>query len=92
MLEELTSVRGATEKVQKRHRYELVSWAYYQLRQMIEYKAAKAQSKVMAVDPHYTSQACPKCGHTEKGHHHKNIIGLRVRTAIIGPMMTALVE
>ncbi len=39
VLEELTGVRGATEKVQKRHRYEFVSWAYYQLRQ-IAYKAA----------------------------------------------------
>ena len=71
VLEDLTGVRGATEKVRKRNRYEFVSWAYYQLRQMIEYKAAKGQSKVMAVDPHYTSQACPKCGHTEKGNRNK---------------------
>jgi hypothetical protein len=58
----------------------------------VQGRAAKAQAKVMVGDPHYTSQACPKCGHTKKGHHHKNIIRLRVRTAIIGPMMTALVE
>ena len=69
MLEDLTGVRGAAQKVQKRNRYEFVSWTSYQLRRMIAYKAAKAQSKVMVVDPHYTSQACPKCGHTEKGHH-----------------------
>ncbi|WP_347474745.1 transposase [Sulfobacillus thermosulfidooxidans] len=71
VLEDLTGIRTATEKVRKRNRYESVSWAYYQLRQMIEYKAAKAQLKVIAVDPHYTSQTCPKCGHTEKGNRNK---------------------
>ncbi len=35
------------------------------IRQMLEYKADLNKAKV-AVDPRYTSQACPKCGHTEK--------------------------
>ena len=71
VLEDLTGVRGATEKVRKRNRYESVSWAYSQLRQMIEYKATQSHAKVIAVDPRYTSQACPKCGHTEKGNRRK---------------------
>ncbi|QRF24914.1 IS200/IS605 family element transposase accessory protein TnpB (plasmid) [Alicyclobacillus sp. TC] len=71
VLEDLTGVREATEKVRKRHRYESVSWAYDQLRQMIEYKAIKLQSKVIAVDPCYTSQTCPKCGHIEKANRDK---------------------
>ena len=71
VLEDLTGVRGTTEKVRKRNRYESVSWAYYQLRQMIEYKAIKSQSKVIAVNPRYTSQTCPKCGHIERANRDK---------------------
>ena len=44
VLEELTGVRGA-RKVHKRHRYEFVSWAYYQLRQMIAYRAGPQKPK-----------------------------------------------
>ncbi len=31
VLEDLTGMRTATEKVRKRNRYEIVSWAFYQL-------------------------------------------------------------
>ncbi|EPZ37936.1 transposase, IS605 OrfB family [Anoxybacillus ayderensis] len=71
VLEDLTGVRQATEKVSVNHRYEMVSWAFYDLRQKIEYKARKHQAKVIAVDPTYTSQTCPKCGHTEKANRNK---------------------
>lgn len=66
VVEDLTGVRGVTERVRLKDRYETVSWAFYQLRQMITYKAVKYGAKVMAMDLRYTSQACPKCGHTEK--------------------------
>jgi putative transposase len=72
VLEDLEGVRSATEKVRKRDRWYSVSWAFYQLRQMIEYKANMNQSTVIAVDPAYTSQTCPKCGHTEKANRNKN--------------------
>ena len=71
VLEDLTGVRGATEKVRKSHRYETVSWTFYQLRQMIVYKAAMNQSRVVALDPRYTSQTCPHCGHVEKANRDK---------------------
>ena len=72
VIEDLTGIRSKTERVQRQDRYYSVSWAFYQLRQMIEYKALRSGSKVIAVDPKYTSQTCPKCGHTEKANRNKN--------------------
>ncbi|MDQ0416166.1 IS605 OrfB family transposase [Croceifilum oryzae] len=71
VLENLEGVRATTEKVRKQDRWYTVSWAFYQLRQMIEYKAKMNQSTIIAVDPAYTSQTCPKCGHTEKANRNK---------------------
>ncbi|SDJ34059.1 transposase, IS605 OrfB family, central region [Natribacillus halophilus] len=71
VVEDLTGVRAATEKVRVKGRYQMVSWSFYDLRQKIEYKALKAQAKVIAIDPTYTSQTCPKCEHTEKANRHK---------------------
>lgn len=66
VLEDLTGICGATEKVALKYRYEIVSWSFYDLRQKIEYKAQRVGSKAIAVNPAYTSQTCPKCGHTHK--------------------------
>jgi IS605 OrfB family transposase len=75
VLEDLTGVRNATEKVFIKNRYVSVSWAFYQFRMMLEYKAELNGQKVIVVPPTYTSQICPKCGHTEKANrdkkHHK---------------------
>lgn len=51
VLEDLTDVRNVTERVRMKDRYETVSWAFYQLRTMLEYKALMNGSKVIAVDP-----------------------------------------
>lgn len=72
-LENLEGVRHATEKVRKRDRYTQVSWAFYQLRQMIEYKAVKAGHSVIMVDPRCTSQTCPKCGMVRKANRDKRL-------------------
>ena len=71
VLEDLTNVRQSTERVCINNRYTTVSWAFYQFRQMLEYKAKLNKSIVIAVDPKYTSQTCPKCGHIEKSNRDK---------------------
>lgn len=53
-------------KVRKENRYYRVSWAFDQLQNFIEYKANQLGLKVIYIDPKYTSQKCPKCGHTHK--------------------------
>jgi putative transposase len=80
VLEALTGIRTATEKVLKRNRYETVSWTFYQLRHMIEYKAKMNESDVLVVDPKYTSQQCPKCGHIEKSNRNKKTHTFQCKT------------
>lgn len=73
VLEDLTGIRNATEKVRVRDRYVMVSWAFYDLEQKLTYKAMLHGQKVAKVDPAYTSQQCPKCGHTERGNRDKHM-------------------
>lgn len=73
VLEDLTGIRGATEQVHLKRRYVTVSWSFYDLEQKLIYKAKRNGSKVIKVDPAYTSQTCPKCGHTEAGNRIKKI-------------------
>ena len=71
VLEDLTGIRNATEKVRIKDRYVSVSWAFYDLRKKLEYKAQLTGSKVILVSPKHTSQTCPKCGHVEKSNRNK---------------------
>jgi putative transposase len=64
-LEDLSGIRGRVT-VQRVHRYERHSWAFFQLRQYITYKAAQAGVPVRLVDPRNTSRTCSACGHCEK--------------------------
>lgn len=73
VLEDLSNVRCATERVRVKDRYVTVSWAYYDLEQKLTYKALKNHQLVEKVNPAYTSQTCPKCGHTEKGNRDKKL-------------------
>jgi IS605 OrfB family transposase len=73
VLEDLTGIRNATERVRVKDRYVSVSWAFYDLEQKLIYKAKQHQSTVIKVSPRYTSQCCPMCGHTEKSNRNKKI-------------------
>ena len=66
-LEVLQGIRERAGKtVRKRHRRVLHSWAFFQLRPFIAYKAALAGVPVAYINPAYTSQTCSHCGHCEK--------------------------
>ena len=73
VLEDLSGIRNATEHVRTKDRYVSVSWSFYDLEQKLIYKAKQNQSTVIKVDPRYTSQCCPICGHIEKANRNKKI-------------------
>jgi len=64
-LEDLKGIR-ARARFRKSQRAKMGSWAFYQLRTFIEYKAKLVGVPLVAVDPRYTSQSCSECGHREK--------------------------
>ena len=73
VLEDLSGIRNATERVKTKDRYVSVSWSFYDLEQKLMYKAKQNQSTVIKVNPAYTSQCCPVCGHIEKVNRNKRI-------------------
>lgn len=73
VLEDLSGVRNATERVRTKDRYVSVSWSFYDLEQKLIYKAKQNQSTVIKVDPRYTSQCCPMCGHVERSNRDKRL-------------------
>jgi IS605 OrfB family transposase len=73
VLEDLSGVRNATERVRTKDRYVSVSWSFYDLEQKLIYKAKQNQSTVIKVDPRYTSQCCPMCGHIERSNRDKRL-------------------
>ena len=66
-LERLTNIRS-TARTSRKNNHSLHNWSFYRLAQFIEYKAKLAGITVEYVNPAYTSQTCPICGHV----HHAN--------------------
>ena len=73
VLEDLSGVRNATERVKTKNRYVSVSWSFFDLEQKLMYKAKQNQSLVIKANPAYTSQCCPVCGHIEKANRNKKL-------------------
>ncbi|MFE1755339.1 RNA-guided endonuclease InsQ/TnpB family protein [Streptomyces anandii] len=59
---------GIRERVRLRReqRGTLSSWPFHQLGAHLAYKATRAGVAFLEVDAAYTSQRCPRCGHTER--------------------------
>ena len=74
-LEDLTDIRERTRrrkgkrasKRQRKANAVYSKWAFAQLHGMIAYKALLNESMAIKIDASYTSQACPRCGHTCQG-------------------------
>ncbi|MFF3317717.1 RNA-guided endonuclease InsQ/TnpB family protein [Streptomyces sp. NPDC003035] len=64
-VEELAGIRERVT-VRRDQRATQSSWPFHQLGSFLEYKARRAGVPFIAVDPAYTSQRCPRCGHTER--------------------------
>ena len=67
-LEDLKGIREriSAQRTVKRQRRVLHTWAFFQLRAFIAYKAQMAGVQLVLVNPAYTSQTCSRCGHCEK--------------------------
>jgi IS605 OrfB family transposase len=63
-LEDLKGVGDSTVRHSQRRRHK--SWAFYQLRSFISYKAKIEGVLVKLVDPKNTSRTCPQCGFVSK--------------------------
>ena len=71
-LEDLTHIRERTNrrrgkkasKKQRKANARQSKWTFAELHSMIAYKALRTGSMAIKVDANYTSQACPRCGHT----------------------------
>jgi IS605 OrfB family transposase len=71
-LEDLTHIRERTKrrkgkkasKKQRKANAVHSKWSFAELHGMIAYKALLQQSMAIKIDAHYSSQACPECGHT----------------------------
>lgn len=64
-LEDLQGIRSRVT-VRKSQRRQHHSWAFFQLRSFIQYKARLAGVPVFLVNPRNTSRACPACGCVDK--------------------------
>ncbi len=64
-LEDLEGIRSRVT-VRRSQRATLHSWAFFQLRAFVTYKAKRVGVPVLLVDPRNTSRTCPACGQVDK--------------------------
>jgi putative transposase len=82
-LEDLTDIRERSKrkkgkkatKKQRKANATYSKWSFAELQSMIAYKALLHSSMAIKVDAHYTSKACPVCGHTcDANRPHKGLL------------------
>ena len=84
-MEQLANIRSTT-RTSRKNNPSLHTWSFYRLAKFIEYKAMRAGIKVEYVNPAYTSQVCPVCGHVHHAddrnyvcdcgyHSHRDLVG-----------------
>ncbi|MFI0979792.1 RNA-guided endonuclease InsQ/TnpB family protein [Streptomyces sp. NPDC021093] len=83
-VEELDGIRDRV-RPRRSQRDTFSSWPFHQLGQHLEYKACRAGVPFIAVDPAYTSQRCPRCGHTERANRSDRDHFLCRRCGLAGP-------
>ena len=83
-LEDLSGIRERIT-VRKAQRADVHSWAFWQLRQFIAYKAALVAVPVVLVDPRSTSRECPGCGHIDKRNRPARDVFRCKRCGLAGP-------
>jgi putative transposase len=81
VLEDLTGIRKQKSKGKIINKW-LSDWSFWQLEQLLTYKAEALGKTVIKVDARYTSQKCSNCGKIDKcnrkGSHYKcNVCGYR---------------
>ena len=64
-LEDLSGIRSRVT-ARRRQRARLHNWGFFQLGAFVAYKACRDGVPVLHVDPAYTSQTCPSCGHISR--------------------------
>ncbi|MFI0451401.1 RNA-guided endonuclease InsQ/TnpB family protein [Actinomadura sp. 6N118] len=64
-LEQLSGIRERV-RLSRDQRATQSSWPFHQLGAFIAYKAHRAGVPFLEVDPAYTSQSCPRCGHVSR--------------------------
>lgn len=90
-LEDLRGIRSRI-RVRRSQRRQQHSWAFAQLRSFIEYKARLAGVAVVLVDPHYTSQTCPMCGHVSRANRPSQALFSCVSCGLAGSADTIAAE
>lgn len=70
VMEDISGI-NMSSMVRRENRYYRVSWAFEELQSFIEHKAIEEGLRVIYINPKYTSQKCPKCGHIHKDNRDK---------------------
>jgi len=95
-LEDLSGIRKRVRARNKSQRRRIHRWAFHDLRTKIAYKCALAGVPFELIDPRYTSQRCPVCGHVEKANRKSQsefvcrLCGLEANADVVGAINIAL--